>query len=328
MKTKIEQIAANSLLTLAAVFLATNAVAGNYNYEVGLSFGSSDTDTATSLAAAGPDTPLGSLTSSSDSDRLELSGTWYYSGLSDKNGPKSRAAFLDRASSLNLAYSYEDLSGSSVSSGLEPPLPPGIPTIPAATGSTDGTSHTLVAGLRHVWEPSGWYGLAGVTRNDSEIDSVFGDFSSSFDTDATAYTLGIGKYLGQATALDLSVISSDLDGNDATTWALSFNHVGSVGSSWHYAADLGVAVSDADEDDGTYLLGLSLFPTTELEFGFQFSHREGAFESDIDSYEGFASWFVRDHVELHARYRTDDFDTNLFTDFDSDQFAIGVNVRF
>ena len=330
MNTTVLQGARRSLVTFAALFLATDGVAGEYSYEAGLSYGSSNTDTTAPLLIVGgnPGTQFGSATSSSDSDLVKLSGSWYYSGLSDKSGPKSRAAFLDRASSVYLAYSYDDLSGSYKTSGLQPPLPPGFLPTPPSTGSTDGTTHTLEAGLRHVWEASGWYGLAGVTRSDTEIDTVFDGSAASFDLDATAYTLGIGKYFGQATALDLSVISSDLDGHDTTAYSLSFNHVGSLGDSWYYAADLGLAVSDEDEDDGTYSLGLALFPTTKIEFGIQIVHHESAFVDDWDSYGGFVRWFVRDHVEVNARYREDDWEPNSVVEIDRDQFAIGVNIRF
>ncbi len=331
MKKTIERIARQSLVTLAVTFLATNVVAGEYDYEAGLSYGNSGTDVSSSLAFVGgnPGSQFGSATTSSDSDRVELSGTWYYSGLSDESGPKSRAAFLIQASGVRLAYSYDDLSGSYASSGLQPPLPPGLLPIPPSTGSIDGTTHALEVGLRHVWEASGWYGLAGATRIDFEFDAVFDGIGSSNDTDETVYTLGIGKYLGQATALDLSIISSEIDGYDITAYGFSFNHVGLVGGNWHYAADLGVAVSDEDGDDGTYSLGLSLFPTTEVEFGIQIVHYESAFNLDSDSYGGFARWFVRDRIELHTSYqRNDNWESDLVSDIDSDQFTVGVNVRF
>jgi len=331
MKMSIQRILALSLVTLTGTVLARNAVAGEYDFEGGLSYGNSSTDTVSPLFSFGGPNPVptaGTSTSSTDSDRVELSGAWYYSGLSDKNGPKSRAAFLDRASSVQFSYSYDDLSGSFSSSGLQAPLPPGILPIPPSTATTDGTTRSLKAGLRHVWKASGWYGLAGATRVDSDLDTVFNGISGSYDTDATVYSFGVGKYLGEATALNLSVVSSDLGGYDTTAYALSFNHIGSIGSDWQYGADLTVAVSDTDEDDGNYSLGLSLFPTTEIEFGIQVLHHESAYDPDRDTYEGFVSWFVRDHVELIASYRNADWEPNSLTDTDSDQFTIGVNVRF
>ncbi len=321
----LHKIAALSLAALTT-FLPLKAMAGDYDFEAGLSFGNSSTDTTSPLLVSAFD-QQGTSTSSSESDRVELSGTWYYSGLSDKTGPKSRAEFLDRASSVRLAYAYDDLSGSFESSGLQDPLPPGFPPIPPSTGSSDGTTHSLEASLRHVWKASGWYGLAGATRIDSEIDTEFNGFGGSFDTDATAYTVGVGKYLGEATAIDLSVVSSDLDGYDTTVYALLFTHLGSLGDKWHYAADLGVALSDEDGDDGSYALGLSLFPTTELEFGIEIVQQDGPFDGNRDTYEGFARWFARDHIEVYASYLNGDWEASV-SDADTDRIAIGVNVRF
>ncbi len=330
MKRNIQGVVAVTLAALAGTLLTKNAVAGDYDYEASLTYGSADTKVVLPVFTfVPPSEPIvSSITTSSDSDRVELSGTWYYSGLSDTSGPKSRAAFLDRASGARISYAYQDLSGTSVYTGLQPPVPQGVLPNPPSNDSVDGNSHALEVRLRHVWKANGWYGLAGATRIDSELGTNSDGVGQSFDTDATAYTLGIGKYLGQSTALDLSIIASDLDGYDTTAYALSFNHVGSIGGSWHYAADLGVALSDEDEDDGTYSLGLSLFPTTEFEFGIRVTHHESAFDSDRDSYEGFASWFVRDRVELHARYQENDWDIDVASEYDSDQYAIGVNVRF
>jgi hypothetical protein len=148
--------------------------------------------------------------------------------------------------------------------------------------------------------------------------------------DGTAYFVGVGKYIGERTALDFKVISSDLEGFDSTGYALSLSHVGSIGSQWQYAADLGYSISDADANgnDGSYSARLSLFPTAKFAFGVQAVHQEYEFSADLDSYEGFVGWFVRDNIEVRARYRDDDIDSNSVTDVDSNQFGIGVNVRF
>lgn len=330
MKIWTEQIAGRSLVMLAVIFLSINAVAGQYNYEAGLSYENSSTGNSSSLfyIDGNPGSQIGSATTSSNLDQMELSGTWFYSGLSDNSGPKSRAAFIDRASGVRLAYSYSDLSASFVSSGLQPPLPPGaLPTDPSS-GSVDGTTHELEVSLRHVWPASGWYGLAGVARVDFELNAIFDGVGSSNGADESVYTLGIGKYLSQATALDLRIVSTDLGRSDTMAYVLSFIHVGSLGSGWHYAADLGVAGSEEDGDDGTYSLGVSLFPTTEVEFGIQIVHQESEFYSDSDTYKGFARWFIRDHLELHALYGAEDLETHWASDRDNDQLSVGMNIRF
>ena len=290
-----------------------HAVAEEYDYDISVSYGNSNTDIDTPLAFLGgdPPSPFGTRTTSTESDSLEVSGTWYYSGLVDNEGPKSRAAFLGRASSASLAFSYTDKSTFFSSTGLtSPPWPPGLPTSPPSSGTFDDTSRDLEADLRHVWQSSGWYGLAGVARSE--------------------HYAGVGKYIGDATALDFKVTMSDAGPFDSTDYALSLSHIGALGSEWQYAADLEFSMSDSDvNDDGkSYLAGLSLFPTSNLEFGVQLIHQESEFSPDWDSYKGFAGWFVRDDIEVRAWYQDNDFDGSPFTDLDSNQFGIGVNMRF
>lgn len=305
---------------------ASTAVAADYDYEIGLSYGNSDTDAVSSLGSIGPNPApeAGTATSASDSDRFEIAGTWYYSGLSDTNGPWSRAAFLSRASGVSVAYAYTDESSSFSTTGSTAPFP----ISPPSSGSGESTADTFNASLRHVWPDSGWYAIAGVSRIETEVDTVFQNMNFSFDVDATAYTAGFGRYLGKATAIDVSVISTDVEGDDATAFALSFSHIGALGNGWQYGADIGIAASDQDGDDGSYSLGLSLFPTNEFEFGIAIVHRESGFDLDQDLYEGFASWFVRQHIELRARYGQDDIDAFGQQDYNSDQFGLGINVRF
>lgn len=295
---------------LVGATYSTHATAEEYDYDIGVSYGNSNSDLETPLIVVGGDSSFGTAATSTDSDALELYGAWYYSGLSDTLGPKSRAAFLSRASSLSLAFSYIDESTFISSTGLSPPLPPGLPTSPPSSGSFNDTSRELKADLRHVWQSSGWYGLAGVDRN--------------------AHYVGVGKYLGDTTALDFRVTEGDSGGLDATGYALSLSHIGSLGSTWQFGADLAYSISDADtlNDSQSYLAGLSLFPTNNLEFGVRLRHREYDFSPDSDSYEGFAGWFIRENIELRAWYEDNDIGDIPFTELDRNQFGVGVNVRF
>ncbi len=315
----MKQIAAAVVAILVVALYSTQSVAEEYDYEFGVSYGNSSTDVEWPEAWVGG-SPFGSVASSGDSDSLELSGTWYYSSLSEIGGPKSRAAFLGRASSLSVNYSYSDESRSFSTSGLSgPSLPPSLSPTPPWTFSADDQSDELEVSLRHVWQSSGWYGLAGAK-----------DFSGLTEFDGNAYFVGVGKYLGQSTALDVKVLSSDILDFGSTGYALSLSHVGSIGSEWQYAADLGYSYSDSDVigNDGSYSARLSLFPTTSLEFGVQAVHRNYEYSPDFDSYEAFVGWFVRDNIEVRARYGEDDFDPAFLTDFESNQFSIGFNMRF
>lgn len=307
---------ASTATALAGFLIAANAIADDYNYELGLSLGRNNSDIARQELFTGTITvPAGSQ--SSVSEQINLVGAWYYSGLSDATGPKSQAAFLSRASSISLVYSYSDDSSSFHSMG-------GAGFAPS-NGSTDGRTNALSANFRHVWRDSGWYLLAGVGRVESEQDGKSNDITFFSGFESTAYTLGAGKYFGQATAVDLSVAEAD---TGPTSIALSFSHIGSMGNDWQYGADISLAKSEESSDDGAYLLRGSLYPSPNFEFGMEWSRQQFSGGFDLDSVEGFASWFAREDVEITARYQQDNPDTWPGQDIDNNEFSIGVNVRF
>lgn len=311
----------SALVVLLGCAFVSVAAGETYDYQVGLSYTSGQLD-STSVATFGgvPDPSLGTTTASADSDNVELTGAWFYSGLSDDNGPKSRAAFLSRASGLVMSYARGDESTSIEFSG-------GI--IPPQTSRSDGTSNEYSLDLRHVWKDSGWYALAGLSRAELDVDIMPGNgTTASSKFDANRYTLGVGKYLGQATTLDLAITTLDAGSSNPTVVALSFSHIGSLGANWRYGADVAFAKSDTGGDGDTFALRGSLFPTASIEFGLSFTRQDGSSGFDLDTTEAFAGWFVRDNVELTARYRLDDPDTFPGQDIDSDEFGVGVSMRF
>jgi len=90
----------------------------------------------------------------------------------------------------------------------------------------------------------------------------------------------------------------------------------------------GFGKSDTGGDGDTIALRGSLYPTPSIEFGLSFSRQDRSGGFDLKTTEAFAGWFVRDNIELSARYRLDDPDTFPGQDIDSDQFGIGVSMRF
>jgi hypothetical protein len=301
---------------LAAYLIAASAIADDFDFELGLSIGRNNSYIAKPELFTGTVT-LPASSQSSVSEQINLAGVWYYSGFSDATGPKSQAAFLSRASGISLVYSYSDDSSLLRSMGGGGFAP--------SNWSTDGRTDALSANFRNVWRDSGWYVLAGVGRVESEEEGKVNDINFFGGFESTAYTLGAGKYFGQATAVDLSVTEEDYG---LTSVDLSFSHIGSIGNDWQYGADIGLAKSDQSGDDGSYSLRGSLYPSPKFEFGMEWSRQHHRLGFDMDSVEGFASWFARDHVEITARYQQDSPDTLPGWDIDDDEFSIGVNVRF
>jgi len=312
----------NSIIVLlVGCCFATNAVADDYNYEFGLSYGMGKTDAIVFSTLNGVPMPsLGVTTSSSDSDNLDFSGAWYYSGLSDTDTLKSRSVFLNRASSISVGYLRVDESGSFAFTGAG--------NLPPASSNTDTTINQLSADLRHVWRDSGWYTLAGISRAETKFDSaVAGVVIGSSEFDLTTYMLGVGKYLGKRTAVDLSITEADTEGFTATSFALSFSHIGSIGETWQYGADVGLASSDVSGDDGSYSLRGSLYPSPDFEFGIGISRQNFDSGFELDTIAVFASWFVRDNIELMTEYQQDDDSTGLGV-VDNDMLVFAVRVRF
>lgn len=310
------------LVLLVGCGLPPLAAGEDYDYQVGLTYGSGQSDsTLVSTFGGVPDPLLGITTSSSDSDTFGLAGAWFYSGLSDANGPKSRAAFMSRASSLVFSYSNGDESTTTEFSGG------GI--IPPQTTRSSGSRNEYSLDLRHVWKDSGWFATAGISRAELDVDITNNGGVPAFATfDATRYTLGVGKYLGQATTLDLAITTLDVGSSNPTVVALSFSHIGSLGANWQYGADVAFAKSDSGDDGDAIALRGSLFPTASVEFGLGFSRQDSSGGLELETTEAFAGWFVRDNVELTARYRLDEPDTFPGQDIDSDEFGVGVSVRF
>jgi len=309
-------------LLLVGLCFAAGATAEDYDYELSLSYDRGGSDRSLTAISGGVPTPsLGVSRSSSDSDTVDLSGMWYYSGLSDANGPKSRAAFLSRASSLSFGYSRGDESGSFSFRG-------GNIFPSTTTGSRDTTIDELSAGLRHVWRDSGWYVLGSFSRVKITSNTEATGITASSSFDAKAYTLGVGKYFGETTALDLTIAQVDPGGSTGTAVALSFTHIGTLGSDWQYGADVGIARSNGRGDEGSYSLRGSLYPSPEFEFGIGYSRQQFDGGFDQNTIEGFVSWFIRDHVELTARYSQDNPDELPGQNIDNDLLGVGVNVRF
>jgi hypothetical protein len=313
----------NSIIVLLiSCGFAASAAAEDYDFEVGLTYGRGSSDSTFISTVNGVPTPsLGVATTSSDSDNINLTGAWYYSGLSDSIGPKSRAAFLSRASGVEVGYSRRDGSGSFDFTGG------GV--IPPVTGSTNTTANALSVDLRNVWRDSGWYALAGISTAELEASAINNGTAGSSELSTTAYSFGVGKYLGKATTLDLRVATLDAEGSDRTVFELTLSHVGSIGKNWQYGADVAYAKSDADGDGETYAMRGALYPSANFEFGLEFSHREvGVVGFNSDGIEAFAGWFVSDNVELAARYRQDNPDAPPGAEVDSSEFGVGVIVRF
>ncbi len=301
---------------ILALIFCYSAHADDYDFEVGLTIGQSEADTTTVSFPA----PINSTaTSTAEADRFDLRGTWFYTGLSDGKGPKRRAAFVDRASSISLGYSRSDQSSSVVLSGG------GLPPV-ESNASIDFSGVSV--DLRHVWKDSGWFGIVGIAR--AEFDGEFsnGSTTSTSNADADAYSLGIGKYVAETTALDLRVLSQDSGSSTAAAISLNFSHLAPLGDTWMFGADVGLTKTDTAGDGDAYNIRGSLYPNSDVDFGLSFARRDEERGIDSESFELFAGWFITSNTRVHASYREDTGDAGLNAESDSSGFEFGISSRF
>lgn len=313
---------------VSGIFLAPFAMAEEYDFEVEFGFSSLNFEGSQTITTNG-----GTIFSSSeiDTDELRLSGAWFFKGLSDERGPRSRAVLTDRASFVRIGYSQTESTFASFFSNTDPGIP--LPPVDTRFESDDDA---FVVEIRYINRDSGWIGSAGLLISDTTVGAPV---SATFD--ATGWRLGFGKYISENTTLELEVSGVDVDGgSDTSGIGVTFEHLGSLGARWQYAADLAYSRINPDggSDLDTWRAALALYPSRDVEFGLALEDVSGGIASQSNlGIEGFASWFVRPNVRLAARYRVDDADYPGNTtiggaptagDADEDSFGISATVRF
>jgi len=313
---------------LVGLLVATSGVAEEYDFEVGLAFGSTSTEGSKTIT-----TPSETVLNSSeiDTDVLSVFGSWYFTGLSDDEGPRARAALVDRASSLSFGYSRADQTRSAFLMSDDPSS-----IVPSFDSTFESDSDAYAIDFRYVHRDSGWFGDAALhSLNTTRFGYVFDS------GDATGWGLGIGKYLFDTTTLGLDVGRRNYDGILETDVVLSFSHLGDLGERWQYGVDLAYGRSEGDFDfeQDTWGAAIALYPTRDFEFGVGVEDISSSdYLSDSTGIEGFASWFVTPNVRLSARYRSDDIDYYFgnviiggapeVRDAEQDSYEISATIRF
>lgn len=321
-------------ILITSIAIAASASAEEYDFDFGLAFDGTSFDGNQLIT-----TFEGDVFSSSefDTDEFRAFGRWYFSGLSDDIGPRARAAFVDRASSLSLSYSRLDQRNTLFRRNDDPSLP--ISPLDAVVES-DGDS--FAAEIRYVDRDSGWFGEADLLAANFSADGPNGGIDSELDTDG--WSIGVGKYLLETTALSVEYGELDSDGGlDKSAVAATLTHLGSIGERWQYAIDveysrLSPNIGASQDSWGSTI---ALYPTPNVEFGLSVEDVSTGGRQFIDPdrtmIEGFASWFLRENVQVSARYRIDDvgFTPDVLiggapteTTADRESFGISATVRF
>lgn len=140
-----------------------------------------------------------------------LTGTYYFSSVDDSEVPLNEAAFLNKASSLSLAATDNELE------------------IDGDTGYGDGAGGALnlVLGDKYIFNVS--YATA-------DID----------DVDADAYGLGAGLYINETTSIGLSYTRVDLDdvNEEFDTFAFNLHNVTDLDGISSIAGQINLAIAE------------------------------------------------------------------------------------
>ncbi len=305
------------LAVATVLFPLSFASAEEFRFESGLVFGGADREWRSSFSV--PDVGDFSSSFDEDTDDVTLFGRWYIGGLSDKQGPRARAAFVDRASFVDIAYTRSETTAAAFVSN---------PTADF-NDRVDLENDVFEAAFRYVDKRSGWFGSGSLRHTD--LDPVFA-------SESTSLSLGVGKYLLDTTALQFNVTRLDIEESDPMEYGLSLSHLGSLSGQWQYAVDLGYTYVDGDfvPFDDAWQSTFSLYPRRDIEFGVTAFYRDRPVSGIRDSYEGFASWFITPSVQISARYAYGEGEPEtafvagetFFADVEQSRFGMSLNVRF
>jgi len=295
---------------VAAVGLALSVTAqaeNDYRWELGADYTRDTVDADVKSSA-------GNVSDNIDSDIGTVNGTFYLKPVDTSKGPLAEAAFLDHASSINLAYTDGEVDLNSLNNELE---------------DKDGQKYAV--NTRYVAEGPGWE-LSGVLVDLSYVRSEPGE--AEIDT----YGIGIGKYLTDTTTLVLNYQQLTVNnGGDTDGYSLDLEHLWpmSNGGGLKATASAGkVVIKDADDVD-SYALGGTWYINKSLGFGAGYSNTsQNGYE--VSGWDVSSSWFVTEMVELSLAYAQRTPDDIEFSngnvdgkvELENDAITLGALVRF
>ncbi len=246
----------NKTATAAGLFLAVALPAhAEFRWELGAGYQSGEVEAGASDA---------------DIDIANIDGSWFFSSVNTEKGPLSEAAFLDRASRVDLNFQDGELDGDA--------------------GDADISSYGI--GSRWVFDKdSGWLVEASYTYSEVE----------DFETDT--FSIGGGKYVLENTLVLLSYSYADPDeGDEIDSYSVEVEHLQELPAG---ALKLEGVYTYADSDDSSdadiWLGTVTYYPVNQLGVG-------GSWERSIsggssDNWSVFAEWFVTESIALSIEYQ-------------------------
>lgn len=288
---------------------ASTAAQADYQWELGAAYGTGEFD-------IGEQNP--------DNDVISGYGTYFIDAVDDTKGPLAEAAFLDRASSINIYATNSNIDGDAIDD----------------LGRKDYGMK-----IHTVFSDAGWITEFGYARE--ENDTLRTSLSAGnlptlpvnrgLDTiDIDRFTVGFGKYLTDRTTLVASYTYSDIDeAGDFDTYRLDLEHLfqfsfGDIKAEASYGrVDISVddtLLEDADDID-IYLVGATYYFGSNKNWGVGVNYGEEDFGGDQwKRVEANVSWFITDQWEVALDYSDGEFDD--LDDVESKLATLSARFRF
>ena len=292
---------------VAGIALALSATAqAEYQWELGADYSTGEVD----IGSASP-----------DKDVISGSGTYFIDAVDDTKGPLAEAAFLDRASSINIFASNGEIDGDFVK---------------------DLGVKNYGMQIHSVFSDGGWIADFGYKRieNDTLSTSLAAGplptprAQRGLETiDVDQFALGFGKYLTDRTTLVFTYAYSDIDeAGDYNTYRLDLEHLfqfsfGDIKAEASYGlVDVSVNDEFEDKDDiDIYKVGATYYFNKNIGLGVNYGEED--FDSDaFQRWEANASWFITDQWEVSVNYLDGEFDD--IDDVEEKAVTIGTRYRF
>ncbi len=255
----------------------SSAAHAEYQWELGANSGTGDID-------------LGRY--SADQDFFGLTGTYYFDRVDTTKGPLAEAAFLDRASNIELDVRTGEVEGD----------------------DEDYDVDSYAGSSRLVLGEGGWIVDLGARRDEIE------------DLEIDTFTVGGGKYVLENTAVVLSYSNIDEENtDDADKYELGLEHL------WQFdmgavKLDANIGRIDLEESDDIDLWGLdgTYYVTDRLGFGAGYEQQDSD-DVEIERWSVFGQWFATENVALSLGY-TNEEDQDV--DYEADAIMFTADVRF
>jgi hypothetical protein len=263
---------------VASIGLALSVTAqADYQWELGTDYATGDIE-------------IGSF--DADLDVFSVYGTYFLDTVDTSKGPLAEAAFLDRASSVQVDYSNGEFDG--------------------IFGDVDVEGYGIEG--RYVFDQSGWLVDFGYRQDEFDNDDI------------ETFSIGAGKYIAENTALVVSYANTEDDFDvDSDAYGVNLEHLWSL-EQGAIKLDAGYTFVDPDQGDEVNVFSVdgTYYVNNSLGFGVSYALADSD-DTDLEDWSLYSEWFINEQVAVSLAYTESEDDK---TGVESDAIVISARVRF